>query len=61
MLRNFIYLLWSYSVTIFEFSCLARLAKPYPVSGPTDLPQIPNQCPAEQNSAHQVLVTIYLT
>ena len=36
-----IYLLWFNFATAFEFSCLAKLAEPYLVSGPTYLPQIP--------------------
>ena len=32
-----VYFLWSYFVTISEFSCMAKLAKPEPVSGPTYL------------------------
>ena len=31
------------NLTDSEFSCLAKLAKPFPVSGPTPMPQIPNQ------------------
>ena len=48
-------------VTDSEFSCLAMLAKPYPVSGPTPLPQIPNQIHCVQKSAHEVLGTIFGT
>ena len=36
------YLLWADFLTDSEFSCVAMLAKPYPVSGPTHLPRIPN-------------------
>ena len=43
ILNCFTYLLWGYLLTDSEFSCLAMLAKPYRVSGPTYLPQIPNQ------------------
>ena len=38
-------------------SCLAKVAKPYPVSGPTYLPQIPNRLHCTQKSAHQVLIS----
>ena len=43
ILNCFTYLLWAYLLTDPEFSCLAMLAKPYLVSGPTYLPRIPNQ------------------
>ena len=33
--QMFYLLLWAYLLTDSEFSCLAMLAKPYPVSGPT--------------------------
>ena len=42
ILNCFYHLLWFYFLTDSEFSCLAMLAKPYPVSGPTPMPQIPN-------------------
>ena len=32
------YLLWAYFVTDSEYSCLAMLTKPYPMSGPTYMP-----------------------
>ena len=54
----FYHLLWFYFLTDSEFSCLAMLAKPYPVSGPTPLPQIPNQLHFIQKSAHEVLGAI---
>ena len=54
----FYHLLWVYGLTDSEFSCLAMLAKPYPVSDPTPLPQIPNQLRCIQKSAHEVLGTI---
>ena len=38
ILNCFTYLLWAYLLTDCECSCLAMLAKPYPVSGPTYLP-----------------------
>ena len=43
ILNCFYHLLWFYFLTDSEFSCLAMLAKPYPVFGLTPLPQIPNQ------------------
>ena len=54
----FYHLLWFYVSTDSEFSCLAMLAKPYPVSGQTPLPQIPNQLHCSRRSAHEVLGTI---
>ena len=58
VLNCFYHLLWFYILTDSEFSCLAMLAKPYPVSGPTSLPQIPNQLHFVQKSAHEVLGAI---
>ena len=58
ILNCFYHLLWCYFLTDSEFSCLAMLAKPYPVSGTTPLPQIPNQLHCIQKSAHDVLGTI---
>ena len=49
------HLLWVYFVTVSEFSYLAR---PYPVSGLTPMPQIPNQLHFIQKSAHKVLSAI---
>ena len=57
---NLIYLLWASSVAVFEFTCFARVAKPFPLCGPTNLPQMPNQLHYTQNNAHQVLFTIYV-
>ena len=57
--QRFHLLHWSYFVTDSEFNCLAKLAKPYPVSGPTYVPHIPNQLHCIQTSAHEVLITIY--
>ena len=59
MLKSYIYLLWCYFRTVSEFSCLAKLAKPYPVFGPSYLPQNPNLLHCRQNGAHQVAITIY--
>ena len=50
------HLLWFYFFTDSEFRCLAMRAKPYPVSGPTPLPQIPNQLHFIQKSAMKCLV-----
>ena len=55
ILNCFYHLLWFYVLTDSEFSCLAMLAKPYPVSGRTTLPQIPNQPHFIQKTAHEVL------
>ena len=54
ILNCFYHLLWSYFLTVSEFSCLA---KSYSVSGLTPLPQIPNQLHFIQTSANQVLET----
>ena len=43
ILNCFYHLMWFYVLTPSEFSCLAVLVKPYPVSGATYLPQTPNQ------------------
>ena len=58
ILNGFAYLLWAYFLTDSEFSCLAMLAKPYPVSGPTYMPQIPNLLHCMSKCAHEVLETI---
>ena len=58
ILNGFYHLLWFYFATVSEFSCLALLAKPYPVSDLTPLPQIPNQHHFIQKSAHEVLGAI---
>ena len=58
ILNCFTYLLWAYLLTDSEFSCLAMLAKPYPVSGLTYLPQIPDQLHCMSKCAHEVLGTI---
>ena len=55
ILNCFYHLLWCYVLTDSELSCLAMLPKPYPVSGPTPLPQIPNQLHCIQMRAHEVL------
>ena len=58
ILNCFYHFLWSYFLSDSEFSCLAMLAKPYPVSGPPPLSQIPNQLACVQRSAYDVLGTI---
>ena len=55
ILRSFYYLLWFQIVTVSEFSCLA---KSFPVSGLSPMPQIPNQLSFIQKSAHEVLGAI---
>ena len=55
ILKSFYYSLWFYVVTVSEFS---YLAEPYPVSGLTPMPQIPNQLHFIQRSAHEVLGAI---
>ena len=42
ILNSFTYLLWAYILTESESICLAMLAKPYPMSGPNYMPQIPS-------------------
>ena len=58
ILNGLTHLLWCYLLTDSEFSCLAMLAKPYLVSGPTYLPLIPKQLHCMSNCAHEVLGTI---
>ena len=55
IVKSFYYLLWFQTVTVSEFSCLA---KSFPVSGLTPMPQIPNQLNFIQKSAHEVLGAI---
>ena len=43
-------------VTDSEFSCLAKLAKPYPMYSPTYLPQVLNQLHSSQNCAYEVCI-----
>ena len=57
VLNCFSHILWFYFLTDSKFSYVAMLAKAYPVSGPTHLPQIPNQLHCVQTSAHEVLRT----
>ena len=58
ILNCFYHLLWVYVLTDSEFSCLAMMAKPNPVSVQTPLPQIANQMQCIQKTAHEVLGTI---
>ena len=58
ILKCFYHLLWFNVLTDSEFSCLAMLAKPYHVSAPTPMPQIPNQLHFIQKSADKVFGTI---
>ena len=51
ILKCYYYLLWFQIVTVSEFSCLA---KSFPVSGLTPMPQIPNHLHLIQKSAHDV-------
>ena len=51
----FYHSLWFYLMADSEFSCLVMLAKPYHVSGPAPMPQIPNQHDSFQKGAHEVL------
>ena len=58
ILNGFAYLLPAYLLTDSEFSWWVMLAKPYPVSGPTYMPQIPNLHHCISKGAHEVLQTI---
>ena len=60
ILKGCIYLLWSHGANVSEFSCLTKRPKPYPVCGPTYLPQIHNKLHCNQKTAHRVLITTYL-
>ena len=60
MLKSFIYLFRSYSVTDSEFSCLAKVAKSYCVYGPTYMPHVPNQLYCIQNCALEVPIGLDL-
>ena len=59
LIKDILLLLWFYFLTVSEFSCLNLLARPYPVSGLTPMPQIPNQLYFVQRSAHEVLGAIW--
>ena len=52
ILNCFYHSLWSYILTVSEFSCLAKSES---VSGLTPLPHIPNQLHFIQKGAHEVL------
>ena len=58
ILNCFTDLLWAYFLLDSEFSCLAMLAKPYPLSGPTYMPQFANLIHCMSKCAHEVLETI---
>ena len=58
ILNCFYHLLRFYFLTDSESCCAAMLTKPYPVSGPTSLPEISNQLHCIQKSADEVLGTI---
>ena len=58
IINYFYHSFWFYVLSDSEFSCLAMLAKPYPVSGPTPLPQVPNKLHFIQRSAHEKLGAI---
>ena len=58
ILNPLYHLLWFYFLTDSEFTCLAMLTKPYPVSGLTPMPLIPNLLHCIHTSAHEVLGTI---
>ena len=53
------YLLWFYFITACAFSCLAKLAKAYPVSRPTYMSQISNQLHCIQSNAQPMVTSIY--
>ena len=59
ILNCLFYLWWAYGLTDSEFSCLAMLATPYPVSGPTYMPEIPSQLHCMSKGAHEVHGTIF--
>ena len=58
ILNDSAHLLGAYLRTDSEFICLAMLAKPYPGSGPTYMPQIPNLHHCISKCTHEVLETI---
>ena len=53
ILNGFAYSFWAYFLTDSEFSRLAVLAKPYPVSGPTYMPHIPNLLHCMSKCTHE--------
>ena len=55
ILNCFYHVLWSYFLTVSEFSCLAKSSS---VSRLTSMPHIPNQHHFTQKSAHEVLDAI---
>ena len=60
ILKRFSYLFRVYLFIDSEISCSAMLAKPYPVSGPTYLVQIPNELHCMSKRAHEVPGTIFV-
>ena len=58
ILNCFYHLLWLYFLIDSEFSYLAMLAKPYPISSLTPIPLIPNLLHCIRKNAHEVLGTI---
>ena len=58
ILHCFTYSLWAYLLTHSEFTRLAMLAKPYPVSGATYMPRTSNLLHCMSKGAHQVLGTV---
>ena len=58
ILKCFTTILWFYFLADSQISCLAKLAKPYPVSSPIYFPQGPNQLHCISHSGYEVLVTI---
>ena len=59
ILNCFFCLPWAHVFTDSEFSCLAMLAKPYPVSGRAYLSEISNQLHCTSKGAHEVLGPIF--
>ena len=51
--------MWFYLLTNSELSGLAKLAKPYPMSGPTYMPQILNPHHGISSCAHEVLMIVF--
>ena len=59
ILNCFTHLMWAYVLIDSQFSSMAMLTKPYLVSGPIYLPQIPDQLHGMLKGAHEVLGTIF--
>ena len=56
---KFDHLICFFFITDDEFSCLAKLAKPYRLCGQTYMPQIPNLLHCIPNCALEVLIFVY--